>query len=310
MANQAQDTIQNLLTEAENRLWASFTTSQSFKHKGLKGGNRENALAAFLRQRLPSRFAVTTGEIIDQGGRQSPQIDVMIYDGSVAAPILPAEDEGGSEIIGAEALLATIEVKSLLKSADVQQAVKSIKELYSMRPFGSDWGWETSREVRSETFEGFPRFFSSVLAFKTDIAARDWPASESGRILAECRDAGVPYEWLNRVCVLDRGIVHPAAGQVILHETARKSLGAWYFSLLNFLSREAVRRKPFPWSSYEPVTGRRRVDINSEHFNHERRVLAQAPKAYSTAQRRKYRQGKIDQVAPRQSPRGRRRRRR
>jgi hypothetical protein len=48
MANQAQNTIQNLLMEAENRLWTGFTTSQSFKHKGLKGTNRENALATFL----------------------------------------------------------------------------------------------------------------------------------------------------------------------------------------------------------------------------------------------------------------------
>lgn len=305
MVNQTQDTIQNLLTEAENRLWTGFTTSQSFKHKGLKGTNRENALATFLRQRLPSRFAVTTGEVIDQGGRQSPQIDVLIYDGSVAAPVLPAEEEGGPEIIGAEALLATIEVKSLLKLADVKQAVKSIKELYAMRPFGNDWGWETNREVRFDAVGEFPRFFSSVLAFKTDIAESEWPASESSRVLAECRGAGIPYEWVNRVCVLDRGMVHPAAGQVILHQTSRQSLGTWYFNLLNFLSREAVRRKPFPWSAYEPIAVRDRIAIKAADLNHAQRVQARAPKAYSTAQRRKYRAGKTDPVPRESSPRAR-----
>lgn len=123
------------------------TTSQSFKHSVLKGSDRESAVADFLRQRLPSRFAVTTGEVIDQGGRRSPQLDVVIYDGSAAAPILPADREGGAEIIGAEALLATVEVKSKLTRADIRQAAKSVKTLYSMRPFGNGWGIETHREV-------------------------------------------------------------------------------------------------------------------------------------------------------------------
>jgi hypothetical protein len=235
---------------------------------------------------------VTTGEIIDQGGRQSPQLDVIIYDGSLTAPILPADAPGGSEIIGAEALLATVEVKSTLTRGDVRQAVKSVKALYSMRPFGNDWGWETNREVSFETVGEFPRFFSSVLAFETDIAPRNWPTVEAGRLLTECREEGVPYEWLNRVCVLDRGIVHPAAGQIILHETDRQSLGTWYFSLLNFLSRESVRRKPFPWSSYEPVTGRKRIKIDGDQFNHGDRVRPQPPKTYSVAQKRKYLKGK------------------
>src|SRR5689334_19257245 len=65
MANAAHDTVQSVLAEAENRLWTSFTTSQSFKHSVLKGSDRESAVADFLRQRLPSRFAVTTGEVID-----------------------------------------------------------------------------------------------------------------------------------------------------------------------------------------------------------------------------------------------------
>ncbi|MBS0172366.1 MAG: hypothetical protein JSR62_18640 [Nitrospira sp.] len=291
MANAAHDTVQSLLAEAENRLWTSFTTSQSFKHSVLKGSDRESAVADFLRQRLPSRFAVTTGEVIDQGGRRSPQLDVVIYDGSAAAPILPADREGGAEIIGAEALLATIEVKSKLTRADIRQAVKSVKTLYSMRPFGNGWGIETHREVPFKTDGDFPRFFSSVLAFETDIASADWPSVEAGRVLAECRDTGIPYEWLNRVCVLDKGIVHPAAGQVILHDSERQSLGMWYFSLLNFLSRESARRRPFPWSSYEPLSGRRRVSIDSEEMNHDGRVEAAPPRTYSTSQRRRYRQG-------------------
>lgn len=117
--------------------------------------------------------------------------------------LLPSEEAAGPEIIGAEALLAAIEVKSLLKLDDVRQAVKSIKELYAMRPFGNDWGWETNRVARFESVGEFPRFFSSVLAFKADIVESDWPASESTRVLAESRGAGIPYEWLNRVCVLD-----------------------------------------------------------------------------------------------------------
>lgn len=291
MVNKAHSTIQSVLTQAESRLWADFMTAQSFKHQGLKGGKRENAVGLFLRRRLPSKFAVTTGEVIDQGGRQSPALDVMIYDGSVTAPILPAEEEGDAEIIGAEALLATIEVKSILKVEDVRQAVAAVKALYSMRPFGNDWGSEHDREHTSDIPGEFPRFFSSVVAFKTDIAPKNWASSESDRVWSECQDAGIPYEWMNRVCVLDRGIVHPAAGQVILHETDRQSLGAWYFNLLHFLTREAARRKPFPWSSYEPLAGRKRVDVKSKIFDCEKRIKLQQPNSYSVAQRKKYRQG-------------------
>ena len=65
---------------AEENLWTSFNEASEFAQRGDVGDVREDAVAEFLRRRLPSRFAVASGEVVDTGGTQSSQTDIVVYD--------------------------------------------------------------------------------------------------------------------------------------------------------------------------------------------------------------------------------------
>src|SRR4051794_32859115 len=57
-------------------------TNMVHTHRGTRGSLREVAFRRTLRQMLPKRFGVGTGEIVDAMGNRSPQLDVIVYDRS------------------------------------------------------------------------------------------------------------------------------------------------------------------------------------------------------------------------------------
>lgn len=91
----------------------SFLKTQSINHRGSKGTAREGVLGDFFREQLPGRYSVTEGEVVDLHGHTSPQLDLMFYDASVDFPFRTE----GADILAAEALLSSIEVKSKLTNA-------------------------------------------------------------------------------------------------------------------------------------------------------------------------------------------------
>ena len=64
------------------KLQAEFSRSRSIQHQGLKGTARERAIVTeFLRDHLPDKYSVGSGEIVDSTGQVSRQQDIVIYDG-------------------------------------------------------------------------------------------------------------------------------------------------------------------------------------------------------------------------------------
>jgi hypothetical protein len=88
---------------------------------------------------------MATGTIIDHHGNQSKQIDIIIYDEQITPPILLTSVEG---IIPCHSVLATIEVKSILKCDKLREAVenarsvKSLKYDYDKIPASGEKGFE------------------------------------------------------------------------------------------------------------------------------------------------------------------------
>jgi hypothetical protein len=170
----------------------------------------------------------------------------MIYDSLSTKPLMGTE--GVNVLLPAEALLATIEVKTTLSAADISSSLSGIKSQYALSPWGDPWG---ITRHKGEPADKIPRLFTTIFAYETDLGKSDWAEKEMSRIREQAQLNDVSVEYLNRVVVLDRGLLIPSVGDVAQTANAKGILSHWFFTLIYFLAREVERRKPFPWADYE-----------------------------------------------------------
>jgi len=111
--------IQGAIAEAKA---ASMLT-----HQGVKGTVLEILISRLFRPLLPSDLGVGTGQVIDQHGHISNQVDIILYDRSILPPALYDEHMG---LFPVEAVLYTIEVKTTLTRADIVQAHLAAKKIF------------------------------------------------------------------------------------------------------------------------------------------------------------------------------------
>jgi hypothetical protein len=88
-----------------------------------RGIPREKAVREFLGARLPQRYAVGEGLVVDAEGGQSQQCDVVIYDRE-RTPVLSTET--AMNIWPFEAVYAVAQVKSKLTRTELESAVANI----------------------------------------------------------------------------------------------------------------------------------------------------------------------------------------
>lgn len=118
------------LAQLQKELHTKYEVSSTIRHRGEKGRNREHGLAMFLRENLPEKYGVATGEIIPfRGDLPSPQCDIIIYD-RLSFPIIGKTS--AVQQVPYEAVYSIIEVKSQITSkalADTLQQFSSIRQL-------------------------------------------------------------------------------------------------------------------------------------------------------------------------------------
>jgi hypothetical protein len=239
-------TFDQLLADAEDQLWVGFRRARAKQHPGNRGAAREEALAKFLGSQLPARFGVTTGEAVDSGERRSGQLDVVIYDRNLTAPLL-TEDTG--DLLPAESLLAVIEVKSKLTKTEIDKAAKAAKSISRLRPYGA--AFVASRKGGLPADDGRHRCQYSVVAFESDLVKSRWPDNEWKRLKSAATAAGVARDRIDRILVLDRGIlVPPSATARTATVGAKIMLREWFLHMSNFVVREAARRPDFDFQAY------------------------------------------------------------
>ena len=211
-------------------------------HTGSKGRAREVALLKFFQDRLPERFSVVEGEAVDPSGNTSPQMDLMFYDRSVNFAL----SADASFVLPAEALLATIEVKSQLNVTEIQKSVTAARKLRKLRPFdkalaGPDVGQPGPERCR---------YFHCVFAYSSNLTT-DWMHAECARLAGACQDEHL----IDFVYVLEKGLVHLTSHMVRPEDKDGGAITELYFSILNFIQREAGRRKSVPLDRYtKPAT--------------------------------------------------------
>lgn len=212
----------------------------SIQHSGIKGGAREDNLRDFLREKLPDRYGVVTGEAVDLNGTIGPELDIMIFD---------AQDDfafqaGSKSILAAEALLASVEVKSKLTFAEINKSVIAAGKLRSLKPHNLDLGGVDVGNDRSTPKQA--RYLHCIFAYDTDIAESNWLQSEASRL----RRAIGTQHLIDAVYVLNKGIINITQNRGRLEDEAGGAISNFYFSLLNFVQREQKRRRPTPYERY------------------------------------------------------------
>lgn len=112
-------------------LSTSLERTAAVGHSLTKGELREVDLRTALRPHIPSRFELTSGVIVNSSGRQSKQQDVIITE-TTETPSFIAR--GGLTVQPIEAVVGTIEVKSVATPASVTDSVEKGLSVAALLP--------------------------------------------------------------------------------------------------------------------------------------------------------------------------------
>jgi hypothetical protein len=98
-------------------------------HRGTLGEIREILVRELFRPFLPSDIGVGTGQVIDHTGKVSPQTDIILFDRSLAPPIMLNESLG---LFPIESCLHVIEIKSTLDLDELRKSHKNALKLEAL----------------------------------------------------------------------------------------------------------------------------------------------------------------------------------
>lgn len=176
--------LKKVFSAIGNQMLADFDSIHSqIRHLGERGGEREQGLKSFLETYLPSRYTVSNGEIVDDSGETSRQCDLVIYDKS-NCPLLLAGKE--YRVFPAEPVFAVVEVKSVLTSEELRDAVEKIRAAKRL-----------TRE--NGTVAGI------IFAYKS--GRKNDPMGQIASQLQKLNSEVGPRLHTDLICVLDSGVI-------------------------------------------------------------------------------------------------------
>jgi hypothetical protein len=237
------------MEKAKKRLLLDSDDAADFEHKGIRGDERASAFAEFFRERLPDSFGVEKGEAIDYRDSRTGQLDFVIFDRSRCGPIRVGRE---SLLLPCEALYAVIEVKSRITQDELDTCLKAAAKIRKLRPFKEPF--IAARQDGAAANDERDRCLYVIFGYTSNLANdSDWPRKEYGRLVSAAKSAGVPVDCVDRLFVLDRGIINPQkpSGKWEIGQGSSIFLES-YLHMVNFLMRESARRKPVDWQMYGP----------------------------------------------------------
>ncbi len=137
------------------------TNASKVEHPLLQGRIREIALGHLFRPLLPFGLEIGTGKVIDHGGNQSREIDLIIYSSSILPSLMYSEREG---MFPAESCFYAIEVKSRTSASEIRDAIAKANSLRRIQYLPGAYDSE-SRPKNHRITPIIPAFF----AFDSDL---------------------------------------------------------------------------------------------------------------------------------------------
>ena len=111
--------LQQLFRAKQAEMLTCLLSSRQVSHPGEMGSATEENWRELLRAYLPARYAVEGGFMIDVDGRESQQLDLIIFDRQYS-PVL--FETGGVLYVPAESVYGVFEVKQQLSKRNVEYA--------------------------------------------------------------------------------------------------------------------------------------------------------------------------------------------
>ena len=214
--------------------------SKRIEHNGIKGSLREDILKSYIRALLPTKYSVTSGVIMDCAQSQSKQQDCIIYDSFSCPNFFKTET---NTVLPIECVYATIEIKSSLDYATLEQSVYNIQSVRRLKKFGN--GLSAKNIFSSEYPLGFVFSYTSSLSLeKLQLK------------LTELNKKITPSEQLSIVCILDKGLIFnvrknnimefeiiPSEGTILGRSESgiEKSLYAFYLFFLEYINSVIIQ---------------------------------------------------------------------
>ena len=170
MASHFQETYRAL----SRQMAAAAGVTSALGHPSGKGDSREDLIRNFLESRIGTTFGASKAEVVDSNGASSGELDVVVFDQSVASSLYEA---GGRRIVRVEAVAATVEVKSRLdpstwlqESERVRDGIGQLRRYYRPGPLLAALGRSTSPNMWEPTERAFYEGISPLDDFQ-DIPA-------------------------------------------------------------------------------------------------------------------------------------------
>ena len=121
-------TADRMYVDLEAGLVAQASAAGILASSTAKGRAREQLLAETLAKCLPGRLHLEQGEVVDRYGRSSGEADLVVVDSNRGRRVI-----GGESVIPVEAAVAVIEVKSSLRGAELESAVRKIARIKTLK---------------------------------------------------------------------------------------------------------------------------------------------------------------------------------
>jgi hypothetical protein len=237
------------MDKAKKRLVLESMDAANFEHKGIRGDERAAALAKFFHERLPETFGVQKGEAIDYRDVRTGQLDFVIYDRYRCAPIHTGNE---NLLLPCEALYCVVEVKTRVTQEELDTSYIAAGKVRSLMPFKK--AFVAARQDGVDASDSRARCLYMLFGYTSDLSNdSDWPRKEYGRLLRASKSAQAHLDCVERLVVLDRGIINTQRRAGKWEEGSADSIFLESFlHVVNFLGRESERRRPVDWQIYGP----------------------------------------------------------
>lgn len=141
---------------------------EDLDHQGLKGIAREIFVARMMMPVMPPEVRNGSGQLVSHDGKNSSQIDVVLY----APHILPAAlFDTSTGLFPVEATLYTIEVKSRLTAANLKEAIANARSIRVLPTIHTEhWYVKEGSGNLFNITTGSAYPVNMLFAFDTDLA--------------------------------------------------------------------------------------------------------------------------------------------
>jgi hypothetical protein len=112
-----------------------------------------------------------------------------------------------------------------------------------LMPFGKPL---SRPDVGSQARRKNARYYHCIFAYGTDLTADNWLEKEGARFFNSCKQDHL----IDTVYVVGRGLLNVGSRMGRCEDSEGGAVTAFYFSILNFIQREARRRPETPYERY------------------------------------------------------------